>query len=461
MNPSDREEPAAQARDGAAADRSEAALSSPASASPDASDASAPSDAPSETFTGSGAGDAFETFRLPFYARLWSSNLIQFACFQVLFLAMQWLVTSITPLRSALGLVGFIQGGTIALASPAAGVIVDRQAKRNLIAIGRIGLTAVAMSVGLLAWSGEIAYWHLLVVSVVGGVLSSVLSPATQTFVVDVVGRQRTHHAISLNAVGSSFGTMGGGALGGFLIGTVGVVGTFVSASLGVGLAALLVLTIPIVGRSKHGQGDVTEHPRSSALEDLRQGFRYVRERPPLLLALVACSMAIFNGAISPMRIFFAREVLDVGAEGLGAMAGVHGVGTLVASLWAIVRPPKRHLGLLIAGTMLAYASGLVLYSFAFSFAWVLGVELWLGFTGMMWNITALIGFQLAVPEAMRGRVLSMVFTLAQLGFVGILAVGALADVVGDQRALLIFGAIPTLLLSGLMLFGWKTLRQM
>jgi hypothetical protein len=79
----------------------------------------------------------------------------------------------------------------------------------------------------------------------------------------------------------------------------------------------------------------------------------------------------------------------------------------------------------------------------------------------MLWNIAALIGFQLAVPEEMRGRVLSMVFTLAQLGFVGILAVGALADLVGDQTALLIFGSIPTLLLSGLMLFGWKTLRQM
>ena len=61
----------------------------------------------------------------------------------------------------------------------------------------------------------------------------------------------------------------------------------------------------------------------------------------------------------------------------------------------------------------------------------------------------------------MRGRVLSMVFTLAQLGFVGILAVGALADVVGDQVALGIFGAIPTILLTGLLAFGWKTLKQM
>ena len=78
-----------------------------------------------------------------------------------------------------------------------------------------------------------------------------------------------------------------------------------------------------------------------------------------------------------------------------------------------------------------------------------------------LWNVAALTGFQLAVPEEMRGRVLSMVFTLAQLGFVGILAVGALADTLGDQLALGIFGAIPTLLLTAIMLFGWKTLKQM
>jgi hypothetical protein len=61
----------------------------------------------------------------------------------------------------------------------------------------------------------------------------------------------------------------------------------------------------------------------------------------------------------------------------------------------------------------------------------------------------------------MRGRVLSMVFTLAQLGFVGGLLVSALADLAGDQLAVGVFGAIPTLLLSAILVFGWKTLKRM
>ena len=61
----------------------------------------------------------------------------------------------------------------------------------------------------------------------------------------------------------------------------------------------------------------------------------------------------------------------------------------------------------------------------------------------------------------MRGRVLSMVFTLAQLGFVGGLVVSGLADAVGDQIAVRIFGAIPTLFLATLLLAGWRTLERM
>ncbi len=401
-----------------------------------------------------GFGAAAETFRLPFYGRLWTSNLVQFICLHVLFLAMQWLVTSLTELRTAVGFIAFVQGGTIAFLSPMAGVIVDRYPKRNLIILGRLGLACVAASIGLLVWADVIAYWQLLVVSVVGGLLASVLSPATQTFVVDVVGRNRTEHAISLNAIGSSFGTIGGGALAGVLVGAVGMVSTFLSAAVGVVIAGLIVLTIPIEGRTSRSEP-------TSLWKDLKDGFAYVRERPPLMLALLCCAMAFFNGAISPMRVVFARHVLEVGAESFGVMSGVHGIGTMIAALAVTLRPPRRNFGPLIAGTMLLYAVGLLLYSFAFSFEWVLAVEGLMGFAGQLWHICALIGFQLSVPEEMRGRVLAMVFTLAQLGFVGGLLVSALADLAGDQVALSIFGAIPTLLLSGIFIFGWKTLKKM
>ena len=397
---------------------------------------------------------AADTFALPHYPRLWLSNLIQFVCFQIQSLSLQWLVTTLTPSRTALGLLGFVQGGTMAVASPGAGVVVDRYSKRNLIVAGRLGIAAIGLSVALLAHTESIAFWHLLIAGVIGGSLASLMNPASQTYVFDVVGRTRIHSAVALNAMGSSFGHTGGAALAGVLIAAIGIVGAFASASTALLLAAGLVLAIPIRGLGATGQ-------KRSALSELGEVLAYVRSNPPVLLALVGCSMAIFNGAVSPMRPIFARHVLEVGSEGFGAMAASHGVGTIVAALAVTLFPLRRNLGIWIVGTMLAFAVGLLLYSFAFSFAWVLGAEFWLGLTGQVWNVAAVTGFQLAVPERMRGRLLALMYALVQLGFVGIFAAGALADVVGDQVALGTFGALPTLILASVLALGWRTLKRM
>jgi hypothetical protein len=98
------------------------------------------------------------------------------------------------------------------------------------------------------------------------------------------------------------------------------------------------------------------------------------------------------------------------------------------------------------------------LYSFAFSFTYILVIEFMNGLSGQMWNVATFAGLQLAVPEAMRGRVISLVWMVVQLAPIGNLLVGALADAVGDQLALGIFGAIPVVVLSLLLLFGWSTL---
>jgi MFS family permease len=401
-----------------------------------------------------GLQEAVTTFRLPHYGALWSSNLIQFICFHVLFMAMQWLVTSLTDLRGGVTFLSAIQGASIALASPFAGVVVDRYPKRNLIILGRLGLAGVATTTALLVSAGVISYWYLIAIAVLGGMLASILSPATQTFVVDVVGRKRTDHAVTLNAIGSSFGTLGGAALAGVLIGAVGVVSTYFMAAAGVVISGLMVLRIPIGGRVERSE-------RTSPLRDLKDGFAYVRGRPALLLALLACAMAVFNGAIGPMRVIFAKYVFEAGPAGFGAMSAVHGIGTMAAALYLTLRPPSKNFGLLITGTMFLYAVGILLYSFAFSFEYILAVELFLGIVGQMWHICAVVGFQLVVPAEMRGRVLSMVFTLAQLGFIGAGLVGPLADAVGDQLAVGIFGVIPTTLLALQLVFGWKILKQM
>ncbi|MEE9280288.1 MAG: MFS transporter [Myxococcota bacterium] len=400
------------------------------------------------------AGGPLAAFRVPHFLAYWLSNLLQFFSAQIHSMTMQWLVTELTTSRTLLGLVGFVQGTVVAAASPLAGVAADRFAKRHLLVASRVAMAGVVLLMAFLVQTGLIVIWHIIALAVVGGLIMALMQPASQTYVFDIVGRERIQNAIALNSTGTGAAQMLGPALAGGLIAAVGIVGAFVSAAAGILLATGMLALIPVLGSP-------TSAGRGRALRELRDGFGYVRAHPALLLTLVACSMAIFNGALFAMRPIFARHVLEVGSVGYGMMAGASGVGTVVGALVATLLPPFRRPGVMITLAMFGYSTCIFLYSFAFSFEYVLVVEFGTGLFGQLWNVSTFSGLQMAVPENMRGRIVSMVFMVVQLASIGQLFVGALADAIGDQLAMGIFGLTPMLVLGGILAFGHRTLREL
>jgi MFS family permease len=180
-----------------------------------------------------------------------------------------------------------------------------------------------------------------------------------------------------------------------------------------------------------------------------------------VLLALIATAMSIFNGAVSGMRPVFAWHVLQVESTGYGVMAAAAGLGGLLAAAVMAGLRSMRRPGLMMVWSMLGYSIGIFLYAFAFSYEYVLAVEFAMGVFGQIWYVSTFSGLQLAVPPQMRGRVVSLVFMLVMLAPVGALFVGMLADAVGDKLALGIFGLVPMIVLSGILLFGSRQLRAL
>jgi predicted MFS family arabinose efflux permease len=395
------------------------------------------------------------TLRSPHFLPVWASNLFQFSATFAHFLMLQWLVTSLTDSRTLIGLVPFVHGGVVFLMSPLAGVAVDRLARRPVLVACRLGMAIVITAIALLVASDRIAIWQVLVAAVVGGLLTSVMQPATQTLIFDVVERRRAPNAVSLNAAAQGVAQTLGPLFAGLLIGALGFVAAYLSAGGVFALAAALLALVPIFGRSEHAE------QRQGWLRDLREGLAYVRAHPPVLLALLATTMSVFNGAVSGMRPVFARHVLQVDSTGYGVMAAAAGLGGLVAAaVMAGLRSPRRP-GTMMVWSMLGYSIGIFLYAFAFSYTYVLAIEFAMGIFGQIWYVSTFSGLQLAVPPQMRGRVVSLVFMLVMLAPVGALFVGMLADAVGDKLALGIFGLMPMIVLCGILLFGSRQLRAL
>jgi hypothetical protein len=247
---------------------------------------------------------------------------------------------------------------------------------------------------------------------------------------------------------------MAGPALAGSVIAVAGVMGAFLISTGGLFLGVAVLATIPVLGKAA-GKG------KASPWRDIVEGFEYVRHHPPVAFALVACLMAVFNASLNIMRPVFAKDVLDVGSVGYGFMGAASGTGTVVGALTASMLPPFRKPGLAISFAMFAYSTCLFLYSFAFSFQYILVIEFCSGLAGQLWNISTYSGLQMAVPEHIRGRIISMVFMCIQLSFIGQLALGILADGVGDQLALRAYGLIPMTIMAVTMVIGYKYMKQL
>ena len=102
-----------------------------------------------------------------------------------------------------------------------------------------------------------------------------------------------------------------------------------------------------------------------------------------------------------------------------------------------------------------------LLYSLAFSLPYLMVIEFLAGLCAQLWQISTFGGLQMAVPEEMRGRVMGIVFMLAQFALVGSVFVGRLADGIGDQPALAVFGVIPALAMLAILVFGHRTLGEL
>src|SRR5918993_1383408 len=132
-----------------------------------------------------------------------------------------WLVLQLTNSPFLLGLTSTLQFGPILLFSLFTGVLADRVTRRTLLFVTQSTQCVLALTLGLLVWSGYARYWHVLVVAVIWGVMSSIDQPARQSLVMELVGREHVTSAVGLNSASFNGARIIGPSIAGILIARV------------------------------------------------------------------------------------------------------------------------------------------------------------------------------------------------------------------------------------------------
>ncbi|MFN8638865.1 MAG: MFS transporter [Dehalococcoidia bacterium] len=376
---------------------------------------------------------------------LYLGNVAQFASMQMQLLVRGYLVFQLTGSFAALGTMALANAVPGLIFSPIGGVVADRAPKKTVIQIAQMYNVINAAVLAVLAaglFGLHLQFWHLFLSAFLQGGVNSVMMPARQSIISDLVPRDRLMNAIAINTSGQNLMQLIGPALGGFLIAWVSPAAVFALMGAMYGLAVTFTMRLPkhpvyaFTGGAHGPRGRARGGRGAGAARDLLDGMKYVAKDPIIRLLMVVNFMIVLVAMPYTMLLpGFVKEVLGKGAFEQGIMVALSGVGALGGSL-AVAASPETGRGRLMLGWGLLLGVALTGFAISTNFWITLPIMLLIGAgqAGRMSIGQVLV--QSYSQDEFRGRVQSVWFMQFSLVQFGTFFVGVLAEFVGPQLAI-------------------------
>jgi MFS family permease len=352
--------------------------------------------------------------------------------------AQSFLVLGLTHSGTQLGLTTAARFLPVLLFGQAGGLFADRADKRRVLYVTQASAGLLAAAFAVLTGTHEMRLWTVYVLAVALGFVNVFDNPARQSFISELVPPDDLPNAVTLNSVSVNIARVFGAALGGVVAAVLGLALCFGLNA--VSFAAVLVSLAAMRAAGLFPARRVTREPGQ-----IRQGLRYVRGTPELLIPLV---MIAVIGALAwefPVSLpLMASKVFGGGAAAYGVMASVMGVGAVAGGLVAAGRGRPRASALCLSA--IGWGIAILLAAAAPTMPLELAALVFVGYGSVTFNSMAKTVLQLVAKPTMRGRVMAL-WGLAWLGStpIGGSIVGWIGQDAGARWSLVV-GGLPTLL---------------
>ena len=352
--------------------------------------------------------------------------------------AQSFLVLGLTHSGTQLGLTTAARFLPVLLFGQAGGLFADRADKRRVLYVTQASAGLLAAAFAVLTGTHEMRLWTVYVLAVALGFVNVFDNPARQSFISELVPPDDLPNAVTLNSVSMNIARVFGAALGGVAAAVLGLALCFGLNA--VSFVAVLASLAAMRAADLFPARRVTREPGQ-----IRQGLRYVRGTPELLIPLV---MIAVIGALAwefPVSLpLMASKVFGGGAAAYGVMASVMGVGAVAGGLVAAGRGRPRASALCLSA--IGWGIAILLAAVAPTMPLELAALVFVGYGSITFNSMAKTVLQLAAKPTMRGRVMAL-WGLAWLGStpIGGSIVGWIGQDAGARWSLVV-GGLPTLL---------------
>ena len=372
---------------------------------------------------------------------------------QVQAVIMGWQMYELTHDPLKLGLIG------LAAALPAlsmalfAGWIIDHF---NPLRIYQ-GVVAISVGSVMIAWDAKDPN-QLYLAAIMTGLVRSFASPAINSLVPRLVSREEIRKSSAFTSTAFQMANVIGPGIAGVLMGIRGYSFPYLFALSSLVLASLVLLTVEYQHAANIGP---LQKIKSSRLDELLLGVRYVSKHPLLLSAMSLDMFAVLFGGVTALLPVYAAEVLMVGPQGLGWLRAAPAFGAICMGTFLIRRPIGSRAGTALLGSVLGF--GLCILVFAVSKNYWLSLSV-LAVSGALDSVSMVVRgaiVQLCSPENMRGRIAAVnsIF-IGSSNEIGEFESGVSAKILGTVPSVL-FGGAMTLLTVGIVFWKAKTLRSL
>ncbi|HSE90064.1 MAG TPA: MFS transporter [Candidatus Binatia bacterium] len=364
---------------------------------------------------------AFRALSYPDFFWFWSSYFVSNVGSWMQGVAQGWLLFDITSSPFYLGLFSSLRMVLLLCFFVLGGLMSDRWERRRVMLWIQVISALTALALALLVSFQAIQVWHIFVLGAITSTTWAFEQPVRQALIPQLVAREDLVNALALNAVVWNGAGLLGPSLVGISVGRIGIDGCFyinVVSYLAV-IGALIRMHVP--AHKMDGQ-------RATVLQSLSDGFSYVRrERVISTFLLVSSIFNIFGRSFITLLPVFAKEILRIGASGLGFIAAAPGLGTIIGSLSlaALGRVEARR-SILVA-ILLAFSVALFIFAATGDFRIAFISLVLVGALSTLFETLLNTAIQLRVVEAYRGRV---------MGFYGLTG-GGLRELGGMQAGFL------------------------
>ena len=357
-----------------------------------------------------------KVLRIRSLAVLWLSQVLSAMGDYFYQIAVVWI--AVRQVGSGAGIVVAGETGSMLLFGLLGGVYADRWNRRLVMVTADVIRAIAVAALPVLALSGTLQLWHLVVVAVVVGSLSALFDPALQASLPTLTGNLQTLQAANgLMDVTRRLARVLGPSLAGLLAALMPLAHFFTLDAISFAISAAAVLSLGRRFAWKPLKSEAVQQGLNGIIGEIVGALRLVQAHQPLAWALVAngISNMLWSTAFIVGVPLLADRVLHGNVGAYGLIVGAYGVGNVVSNLVIGSITIRRRVVLMFVGKVILGAGFLLLAS-ALALWMAMLAAAFAAIGGPMGDIIQLTMIQTDLPSNQVGKVYSLRMIIENAG---------------------------------------------